>query len=117
MLLRWWHSNKQQSGRGNIGKSVLQTLPVLDVTALKPNQLAKAAALFDKVSGRPLLPIHEIDKDIVRQELDAQFLQGVLGLPKPLFETGGPFEILRMKLSLEPSIRGSKTADEDEAED
>ncbi len=51
-LLRWWHSNKQQAGRGNIGKSALQTLPVLDVTSLNPNQLVEAVAMFD-VRKRP----------------------------------------------------------------
>ena len=39
MLLHWWHANKQQPGRGSVGKSSLQALRVLDVTALKPKQL------------------------------------------------------------------------------
>jgi hypothetical protein len=108
MLLRWWHSNKQQSGRGNIGKSALQTLPVLDVTALAPKQLAEAVKLFDAMSGRPLLPLHEIDVDSVRKELDEEFARNVLGLAAPIFASGGPFELLRMKLAREPSIRGNK---------
>jgi hypothetical protein len=36
LLLYWWHANKQQSGRGSIGKAALQGLPMLDVTALTP---------------------------------------------------------------------------------
>jgi hypothetical protein len=47
MLLRWWHSNKQQSGRGRITKSALQTLPILDVSALSAKQLAEAVRIFD----------------------------------------------------------------------
>jgi hypothetical protein len=34
LFLHWWHANKQQGGRGNIGKSALQNLPILDGTAL-----------------------------------------------------------------------------------
>ena len=108
MLLYWWHSNKQQSGRGSIAKSILQTLPILDVTALKPRQLAKAVALFDAMSGLNLLPLHEIDKDPVRQELDNKFARDVLDLQAPMVKTGEPLELLRMKLAQEPSIRGAK---------
>ena len=108
LLLRWWHSNKQQSGRGSIGKSALQTLPVLDVTVLKPKQLAEAVALFDAMCGQPLLTVNEIDKDPVRKELDEKFGRKVLGLSASMFAPGSAFEILRMKLAAEPSIRGSK---------
>ncbi|MCZ6681296.1 MAG: hypothetical protein O7E52_29100, partial [Candidatus Poribacteria bacterium] len=108
LLLRWWHSNKQQSGRGSIGKSALQTLPVLDVTALKPKLLAEAVKLFDTMSGQGLLPLHEIDKDPIRKELDEKFARNVLGLAEPIIAPGGPLEVLRMKLSREPSVRGQK---------
>ena len=70
LLLRWWHSNKQQSGRGNIGKSTLQTMPILDVTALSAKQLERAVKIFDEMCYKPMVPIHEIDKDPVRKELD-----------------------------------------------
>jgi len=109
MLLRWWHSNKQQSGRGRIGKSALQTLPVLDVTALKPKQLAKAVALFDAMSGMDLLPLHELDKDPIRRKLDNDFARNVLHLPETTLTPDGPLEVLRMKLAREPSIRGQKS--------
>jgi len=108
LLLRWWHSNKQQSGRGRIGKTALQTLPILDVTALKPSQLDEAVKLFDAMSGKQLLPLHEIDRDPVRKELDEKFVRNVLGLAESFIKSGGPVELLRMKLSREPSIRGGK---------
>ena len=108
LLLHWWHANKQQSGRGSIGKTMLQTLPILDVTDLEPKLLAEAVKLFDAMSEQPLLPLHELDRDPVRKELDEAFVRNVLGLPEPIFRSGGPLELLRMKLSREPSIRGSK---------
>lgn len=115
MLLRWWHSNKQQSGRGNIGKSTLQTLPVLDVSVLNATQLEAAVQIFDAMSGLDLLPLHQIDKDPVRQSLDTRFCLEVLGLPASVVEPGGPLELVRLKLAQEPSIRGGKaTTGEDE---
>ncbi len=108
LLLRWWHSNKQQAGRGSIGKSALQTLPVLDVTTLTPPQLQAAVSIFDAMSDQPLRPLHEMDADPVRWELDQRFAREVLGLAEPILVEGGPLDVLRMKLSREPSVRGSK---------
>jgi hypothetical protein len=108
LLVHWWHANKEQSGRGNVTITALETLPVLDVTTLKRKQLANAVKLFDEISLRPLLPFHELDKDPGRTELDKKFLGDVLGWPASFFKSGGPLEVLRMKLALEPSIRGGK---------
>jgi len=105
LLLRWWHSNKQQSGRGRIGKSALQTMPVLDVTALTPKQLDAAVTLFDTLCQQPLLPLHELAHDPTRRELDEQFARQVLNLPASVMR---PLELIRLKLSQEPSIRGQK---------
>lgn len=108
LLMHWWYANKQQSGRGNVTKTTLQTLPVLDVTALTADQLSAAVSLFDEMCQQPLRPVHELDQDTVRAELDAKFARQVLGLGEALVSSGGPLELLRMKLSQEPSIRGSK---------
>ena len=108
MLLYWWHSNKQQSGRGSIAKSILQTLPILDVTALNPKQLANAVALFDAMSGETLLPLHQIDTDLVRKELDEDFSKNILGLHPAIMSPNGALELLRLKIAREPSIRGPK---------
>jgi hypothetical protein len=108
LLLHWWHANKQQSGRGSVSKLALQTLPVLDVTALTPQQIGAAVQIFDAMSGQPLLPLHEMDKDPVRRELDERFARDVLGLAESILSQDGPLEMLRMKLSREPSVRGSK---------
>ena len=117
LLLRWWHSNKQQSGRGNIGKSALENLPILDVTALTPKRLTKAVALFEAMSGQPLLPLHEIDRDPVRKELDERFAREVLGLPTSVVTSGGPLELLRMKLAREPSIEGTSEPSSEDDDD
>ena len=108
LLVHWWIANKQQSGRGNITPNVLAHLPVLDVMGLTPDQLKKAAKVFDRMCHKQLLPIHEIDKDPTRKELDERFAREVLGLSELITQPGGPFELLRMKLAQEPSIRGNK---------
>ncbi|MCH7471668.1 hypothetical protein IIA79_01760 [bacterium] len=58
LLLYWWLANKQQMGRGVMVRSVLKHLPVLDVTALNGDQLAKAVRVFDETCMLELLPAH-----------------------------------------------------------
>jgi hypothetical protein len=114
LLLHWYHANKQQSGRGNIGRTALQDLPVLDVTALAPTQLKAAVEIFNDLKHENLLPFHELDRDPVRKMLDQRFGAEVLGIPAAVLQEGGPVELVRMKLAQEPSIRGGKaTMDED----
>jgi len=106
LLLYWWHANKQQSGRGSIGKSALQGLPTLDITAFAPAAIKQAADIFDKFGGATLQTFHNIQNDSERQKLDAEFMTNVLGFPKSICAKDGPLDLLRRKLSLEPSIIG-----------
>ncbi len=116
LLLHWYHANKQQSGRGNIGRTALADLPVLDVTALAPKQLKAAAEIFDDLKEESLLPFNELDKDPVRQNLDARFAVEVVGLSAAAVQAGGSLELVRMKLAQEPSIRGGKATGEQQEE-
>ena len=108
LLMYWWHSSKPQPGRGILTKTTLQTLPILDVTALDDAQLEAAARLFDDMNQLPLRPLHELDQDDNRKNLDRRFYGTVLGLDDAILDDGGPLDILRQKLCREPSIRGSK---------
>jgi hypothetical protein len=83
-------------------------LPILNIPALTPTQLEAAVKIFGEMSHKELLPIHEIDKDPTRKELDERFGREVLGLPEPILQPGGALDVLRMKLAQEPSIRGNK---------
>lgn len=109
LLLYWWHSNKQQVGRGSIGKSALQTLKVLNVTSLTKKKLKAAIAIFEDLKLRELRPINEIDEDQAREGLDKRFMTEVLGLPVQFASVDGPLGILRAKLAREPSIKGHKS--------
>ncbi len=108
LLMFWWHASKQQPGRGRLAKTTLDTLPILDITSLSADQLQRAVQIFDDTCQLPLKPLHELDIDENRKRLDRRFYGEVLGLPDAILADGGPLDILRQKLSREPSIRGSK---------
>ena len=108
ILMFWWHSSRQQPGRGVVTKTTLRTLPILDVTKLNKCQLKRAVELFDETCDLPLKPVHEIHQDDNRKTLDRRFYGEVLGMPDSVLAGNGPLDILRQKLGREPSIRGSK---------
>ena len=108
LLLHWWQANKQQSGRGSLGKEALAKMTMLDPHQLSDVQLQQSMALLEKRAAITMLPFNEIDVDKARAELDAEFLIAILGLPEDLAKPGGPLELLRRKLAAEPSIHGSK---------
>jgi hypothetical protein len=111
LLLHWWYANKQQIGRGNIGKSVLHNLIVLNVEHLSAAQLQTAREIVEAFSTQVLRPVNELDRDFVRRQLDEAVMVRMLGLPASLHATDGPMELLRMKLAQEPSIVGHKVSD------
>ena len=108
LMMFWWHSSRQQPGRGILTKTTLATLPILDVTALTPAQLQRAARIFDDTCLLPLKPLHQLDSDHNRKLIDRRFYGEVLNLPADILKDGGPLDVLRSKLSREPSIRGRK---------
>lgn len=108
ILLYWYHSNKQQAGRGRVVLTSVTHLPVLDVGKLSTEQLNRAAKLFDDFRKLPLRPINEIDQDEARAELDNRFCAEVLGVSKAITHPEGPLALLRQKLAKEPSVRGGK---------
>ena len=108
LLVHWYWANKQQSGRGNIGKNHLATLPILNVEALTTSQLAAGVKVFDDMSGLDLQPLHDLATDANRHELDRRFLTECLGFDPAIVAPGGPLDLLRQKLAAEPSIRGGK---------
>lgn len=108
LLLHWWQANKQQAGRGNIGKTALANFICLDPAQLSAEQRSASVELLKAYGQMPLRPFNEIDLDDKRADLDRAFLGDVLGLPAVLFADDGPLALLRRKLAAEPSIAGSK---------
>ena len=105
LLSYWWHSSRQQSGRGRMPISSIRTMPTLDVTALSPQQLASAESIFDDMRSRKFLPANQAYEDPARKELDRRVLIDMLGMPESVLE---PLDLLRLKWCLEPSVHGGK---------
>jgi hypothetical protein len=55
-------------------------MPVLDVRALKSEQLKMLASTYDSVAGLELSPLAQLEKDAVRLRIDDS-ISKVLGLP------------------------------------
>ncbi len=104
-FLYWWHSSKQQSGRGIMPRKQAASMPTLDVDALTNAQIAQADAIFEDLKARPMRPLHEAPEDEVRKELDRRLLVDALGMPPELMPS---LDLLRQKLCLEPSVHGGK---------
>ena len=108
LLLRWWVSNKTQSGRGTTTVTAIPNIPALDTRTLTDDQHAAAREAFEAMCNHRFLPFDQIDEDPARAELDRRLLVDVLGLPASLCEEGGPIDLLRRKLAREPQIHGGK---------
>jgi hypothetical protein len=106
-MLYWWHANKQQDGRGTIGKLPLAYLPVIDVTKLSQHAIEECVSIFDSYKDRRLLPLSQIQVDEVRREIDNAFLRRVL-CPENWLQVRKGTDLLRVKLAQEPSILGGK---------
>lgn len=105
LLLYWWHSSRQQSGRGSMPISAVRTMPTLDITQLTADQLAVAESIFGDMSGAEFLPANESYRDDRRKELDRRVLIEMLELPEGILE---PLDLLRLKWCSEPSVHGGK---------
>ena len=106
LLLYWWHSSRQQAGRGRITVTSIRTMPTLDVTALSDDQLRLAEEIFEDMRDREFLPANEAWRDESRKELDRRVLVDLLGLPEE--RVMGALDLLRRKWCSEPSVHGGK---------
>ena len=106
LLAYWWHSSRQQAGRGIMPITAIRAMPTLDVTQLTTEQLAIAEAIFDDLRDAEFLPANEAYRDDSRQELDRRVLIDLLGLPESILQ---PLALLRLKWCSEPSVHGGKS--------
>ncbi len=104
-LCFWWHSNRQQSGRGNITMTGIETLPILDFRALTDAQLAKAEETFDEFRDKDLKPAYLADADANRALLDRRVVCDLLGFDEATYEG---VRRLAAKWCAEPSVHGGK---------
>ena len=106
LLLYWWHSSRQQAGRGRIPITAIRTMPTLDVRSLSDSQLKVVEGIFEDFKDREFLPANEAWRDESRKELDRRVLVELLGLPEE--KVMGALDMLRLKWCSEPSVHGGK---------
>ena len=99
------HANRSQLGRGRGNRTMLRTLPVLDVRTLDQWQLDAARNLFTELKGAEFKPFYMCAIDPTRIMLDERFLTEVMGSDD---ETVASLAAVRFNLAQEPSICGTK---------
>ena len=105
LLSYWWHSSRQQSGRGRMTRLVAPSLPVLDLRALSNDQLLMAEMIFDEFRDKELKPAHLADADPNRALLDRRVVCDLLGFNQDTYEA---VRRLAAKWCAEPSVHGGK---------
>ena len=106
LLLYWWHSSRQQAGRGSMPITAIRTMPTMDVGSLSDAQLKVAGEIFEGFKDREFLPANEAWRDESRKELDRRVLVDLLELDEG--KVMGSLDLLRLKWCSEPSVHGGK---------
>ena len=105
LLSYWWHSSRQQPGRGIVTIRSAESLPVLDFRALTDEQLLMAEAIFDEFRDKELKPAYLADADPNRALLDRRVVCDLLGFDEEVYEA---VRRLSQKWCAEPSVHGGK---------
>ena len=102
LLLRVMCSNRPYVGRSGLTHTSLRDFPILDLSKLDDSQLRAGAEVFRKISHSKLKPLHLLDEDGVRAQIDYEICE-LLGLD---FEAN-VMAIVRA-LVREPGVHGGK---------
>ena len=105
LLCFWWHSNRQQSGRGRTTITAVTSLPVLDFRKLTTMQLRRAEQIFNQFRNKELKPAYLADADRNRAFLDQRVICDLLGFDR---DTYVAVRKLAAKWCAEPSVHGGK---------
>ena len=104
-LSYWWHSSRQQAGRGRTTFKSLGALPVLDFRTLTEAQLATAGDIFEEFRELELQPAYLADADAHRALLDRRVVGDLLGFGEGVYRG---VRRLAAKWCAEPSVHGGK---------
>ena len=101
----WWHSSRQQPGRGDMTIRSAGSLPILNLYALTDAQLATAQDIFQEFRDKQLKPAYIADTDPTRALLDKRLIRHLLGFDQ---DTYTAIRRLSAKWTAEPSVHGGK---------
>lgn len=105
LLLFWWHSNRQQHGRGRISIKSAESLPILDFRKLSEKQLTTAKTIFDDFRELELKAAYLADVDRTRDLLDWAVICDLLGFEESVYLA---VRDIARKWCAEPSVHGGK---------
>ena len=105
LLSFWWHSSRQQPGRGIITIRAAESLPALDFRVLTDEQLATTQAIFEEFREKELQPAYLADVDENRALLDRRVVCDLLGFDDGVYRA---VRLLAAKWCAEPSVHGGK---------
>ena len=105
MLMQWWHSSRQDSGRGTVTIRSAESLPVLDLRTLTDEQLSTAKDIFHVFHDKELMPAYLADTDPNRALLDRRVVCDLLGFDEDTYHA---VRRLSAKWCAEPSVHGGK---------
>ena len=106
MLLQANHANRSQLGRGTGSRTMLTTLPVLDVRQFSDEKLGAALSIYEDMKDAEFEPLYMCAVDPARIELDERFIWEVSELDPD--ESNASLADLRLLIAQEPSIHGTK---------
>ena len=110
LLTYWWHSSRQQAGRGEMTRLGIRSLPILDFRTLTDAQLAKAEEIFNEFRDKELLPAYLADADPNRALLDRRVICDLLGFDEDIYRG---VRRVSAKWCAEPSVHGGKKRPKD----
>ena len=105
LLSFWWHSSRQQGGRGRTTLVTIESLPILDLRALTDDQLTTAQTIFNDFRTLELQPAYLADADPNRAHLDRRIICDLLGFDDTTYQA---VRRLAAKWCAEPSVHGGK---------
>ena len=105
LLSFWWHSSRQQPGRGIIAIRAAESLPALDFRVLTDEQLATTQAIFEEFREKELQPAYLADVDENRALLDRRVVCDLLRFDDGVYRA---VRLLAAKWCAEPSVHGGK---------
>ena len=105
LLSYWWHSNRQQNGRGITSVRAAETLTILDFRVLSDDQLQTTERIFEEFRDKELQPAYLADADPNRALLDRRVVCDLLGFDEDVYRG---VRRLAAKWCAEPSVHGGK---------
>ena len=104
MMVHWTQGQRTQAGRSTMRTRAMKKVPCPRLDKISEEMLDLAAAEFDILASRQLLPVHQSHLDEARWEIDLAVVR-MLGLPEDAIEV---IEQLRSLWCREPSVREDK---------